>query len=150
MARYLSGLALAFLLIGALLAAVMLSTSMLTGRAARIVTLIDVWMFFGLMTVAALALFVGPAILLLRRWLGPAFSVARAAAAGAAVGPLIVLPVWFLTRESYETLGGLVQFWWRLPMEFVAGALPYAAVSAFFAGWLVAGKDTRVAPRKPA
>lgn len=127
MSAYFTGLGLAFLMVGAVLAAT-----------TRLSTLVDVWAFSGFTTVAVLALAVGPFILLLRRWLGPTLTVPRAAAAGVIAGLLVPLPVWLLTRESYETPGNLLQFWLRLPMEFVIGVLPYVAASALFAGWLVA------------
>lgn len=40
-------------------------------------------------------------------------------------------------------VGGLLQFWVRLPAEFVLGVLPYTAAGALFSGWLVAGKPRR-------
>ena len=91
--------------------------------------------------VAALALVVGPVILLLRRWLGVRLTTRRAAVAGAAAGPLILIGAWLLVRERGETFGQLLSFWSRLPMELVLGALPYAAAGALFAAWLV--------PRRP-
>jgi hypothetical protein len=146
MPRYLSGLALAFLAVGIVVAGTIVPATMLAGRRPSLRTVVDVWAFFGTLTVIALAVIVGPLILLLRRWLGPRLTVARATAAGAAVGPLMLLAAWFLIRERNETLGQLLSFWWRLPMEFVLGVLPYAAAAALFAGWLAAGPGSR--PRR--
>ena len=140
MPRYLSGLALAFLLTGVVAAATIVPATMLAGRRPNLQTIIDVWAFFGALTLAFLAVAVGPIILLLRRWLGPALTVARAAMAGAAAGPLMLLASWFVIRERNETFGQLLSFWSRVPMEFVLGVIPYVAAGALFAGWLVAGQ----------
>ena len=142
MTRYLTGLGLAFLVVGVLSAGTLVFTSITAGRAPRLSTVLDVWIFFGTFTVIALAIIVGPVMLLLRRWLGLALTVGRARVVGAAMGPLLLVPMWFVTREDYETLDNLLAFWARLPMEFVIGVLPYAAAGALFAGWLAADKRT--------
>lgn len=137
MRRYLTGLAMAFLMVGIVVTATIVPATMMAGRRPRLHTIVDVWSFFGLLTVAALALVVGPVILLLRRRLGQRLTVARAAAGGAATGPLMLIGAWLLVRERGETFGQLLSFWSRLPMELVVGVLPYAAAGALFAAWLV-------------
>jgi hypothetical protein len=135
--RYLTGLVLAFLLSGILIAGTLVPTTILAGRRPRLHTVIDLWAFFGLIIVATLAVIVGPVILLLRRWWGANLAVGWTITAGAASGPLMMIVAWLIVRERWETLGGLLLFWLRLPMEFVIGALPNAAAGALFAWWLV-------------
>ncbi len=64
-----------------------------------------------------------------------------AAFAGASLGPALLIALWLLIRERDETFAALLQFWLRLPAEFIVGVVPHAAASAFFAGWLVAGSQ---------
>jgi hypothetical protein len=142
-ARYAAGLLFAFLLIGVAVGAMVLLTTTMTGRSIRPLAFVDVWLAFGLPTVALLTVVVGPVVLALRRLAGDAFTVARGALVGAAAGPLSLLAVWFLFREGNETFAGLLQFWWRLPLEFVIGVVPCAAAGALFAGWLAAGRRPR-------
>ena len=143
MPRYLSGLALAFFLTGVVIAATIVPMTMLAGRRPSLKTVVDGWAFFGVIILACLAVFVGPVILLLRRWLGPALTVTRAAAAGAATGPVMLLVAWLAIRDGNETFGQLLSFWTRMPMELVLGLLPYALAGALFAGWIVGGQTAR-------
>ena len=136
--------------VGIVVAVTIVPATILAGRRPSLQTVVDVWAFFGTLTVIALAAIVGPLVLLLHRWLGSRLSVARATAAGAAVGPLLLLAAWFVIREGNETVPQLLSFWWRLPMEFVLGVLPFAAAAALFAGWLVAGERRRPRRIEPA
>ena len=138
--RYAKGLVLAFLLLGAMLGATMFATALVTGRPGRPSAFLDRWVFFGLLTLALLAICIGPMVLALRGVMGEALTVVRAAVVGAAAGPVLLFAIWLLTREQNESVGGLLQFWWRSPLGFVLGALPQTAASGFFAGCLVAGK----------
>jgi hypothetical protein len=142
--RYLIGLALAFLLIGAVLTATVVAGTLVTGRSPQIIGVGGVWLAFSVPTVLLLALVVGPGILVARRRLGPGLTTVRAAAIGAATGPIALFIVWLLFREGNETIGGLLRFWSRHPLEFVLGMLPHAAAGALFAGWLVRGHTARM------
>lgn len=146
-ARYLQGLALAFVLLTVTLAAVVIPGVLRAARPRQLVGVVDMWFAFVLPSLAFLAVAVGPAVLLTRRQLGQAFSVARAAALGAAVGPFSLIAVWLMVRERHETIGGLLVVWSRVPMEFVVGVLPHAAAGALFAAWLVSGPSA--ARREP-
>lgn len=115
------------------------------GRSPSFTSIVDTWLFVGSVAVIMLAFAVGPLVLALRRWLGPAFTPARAALVGAAAGPGIILAVWYITRESWETVGTLIRFWQRVPMEFVIGVLPFMAAGALFAAVVVSGMR---APRR--
>lgn len=138
--RYLTGLGLAFLLIGGVLATTVVIGSLLSGRPPQMRSLVDVWLAFSIPTLALLAFVVGPAVLLMRRRLGETLTALRAATLGAAIGPLSLIAIWLLFREANETLGGLFAFWSRLPTEFLVGVLPHAAAGALFAGWLASGR----------
>src|SRR5688500_19066039 len=105
MPRYLSGLALAFLVVGIVPAATMVPAAIIAGRRPSLHTIMDVWVFFGTFAVIALAVIVGPVILLLRRWLGSRFTVAKAMAVGAVAGPVVFMVTWVVTSERNETLG---------------------------------------------
>ena len=136
MPRYLSGLALAFLLTGVVIAATIVPATMLAGRRPSLKTAVDVWAFFGVIILACLAVFVGPVILLLRRWLGQTLTVTRAAMAGVATGPVMLLVSWLVIKDGNETFGQLLSFWARMPMELAVGLVPFAAAGAVFSGWL--------------
>ena len=71
----------------------------------------------------------------------------HAAVGGAALGPVLLVMLWFILRESDETVGGLVQFWIRVPGEFLVGAIPLSLAAALFA-WLTALAASPAA-RKP-
>jgi hypothetical protein len=135
--RYVTGLGLAFCIVGTLLAAVVVPSALLAGRPHQIISLFGAWLVFGLPTVALLAALIGPVVILARSRLGEAFTATRAAFLGLVVGPLSLFVISLQFGESNETLVGLLSFWARLPMEFVLGALPHAAAGAFFASWLV-------------
>ena len=144
--RYLTGLLLAFLVTGIVMAGTIVPATMLAGRRPRLATVIDVWAFFGLIIVMTLAALVGPVILLLRRWLGTRLTVGRAMAVGAGAGPVMLILTWLIVREENETFGQLMAFWTRLPMELVIGALPHVAAGALFAWWLVSEPRPRMRP----
>jgi hypothetical protein len=143
---YFNGLIGAFLLFGVACAAGVVPIVLLRGRPDRIFDFVTVWIVFGLPTLVVLAGIVGPAVLGARRVFG-AISVATAAALGAALGPGLLFVSWLLFRESNETVGGLLQFWARVPGEFLVGVVPHTAASAFFAGWLA---SARVQPKRTA
>lgn len=142
-ARYAKGLVFAFLMLGAVLAAIVVPTALSAGRPLQLLGFFDVWLGFGLPTLVLLGVAVGPVVLVIQRFAGDSFTRVHAAVVGAAAGPLFLFAVWLLYREGNETVGGLLQFWVRLPAEFVLGVLPYTAAGALFAGWVVAGKPRR-------
>jgi hypothetical protein len=146
--RYLIGLGLAFVLIGAVLTTTVVAGALLTGHSPQINGVGGAWLAFSIPTVPSLAFVVGPGILIARRRLGPGLTAVRAAAIGATTGPVALFVVWLLFREGDETISGLLLFWSRLPLEFVLGAVPHAAAGALFAGWLVHGQTA--AHRRPA
>lgn len=134
--RYLTGLLFAFLMAGAVIAATIVPATFASGRQPRLFNIIDIWAFFGTLIVISLAAAVGPVVLLMRWWLGARFTARWAALIGAASGPLMLIAAWLLVRESNETFGQLLAFWWRLPLELILGVLPYMAAGALFAWWL--------------
>lgn len=67
--RYAKGLGLAFLVLGAVLGAIVVLSTLSAGRPLRVLGLVDVWLAFGLPTVALLGAGVGPIILALRQFL---------------------------------------------------------------------------------
>lgn len=138
--RYAKGLGLAFLILGAVLGAIVVLDALIAGRSPRVLGRVDVWLAFGLPTVALLGAGVGPIVLALRRFLDGGLTVGKAAAVGAAAGPLLLLVSWFFYREQNETVVGLLQFWSRLPAELIVGVLPHAAASAFFVSWLAGSR----------
>lgn len=111
MPRYLSGLALAFLLTGVVIAATIVPMTMLAGRRPSLKTVV-----------------------------GPTLTVSKAAIAGAATRPLMLLVSWLAIRGQNETFGQLLSFWARMPMELAVGLVPFAAAGALFAGWLAGGE----------
>ena len=85
---------------------------------------------------AAIPLAIGPIVLGLRWVLGNRLRPAVAAAIGAFLSPLCIVATWLPFRDANETLVGLLQFWARVPAEFVIGVLPYAIAAALFAAWI--------------
>jgi hypothetical protein len=140
--RYVRGVAMAFLLYGFVLAVTSLPLLLAKGRSIRLNTFVDVWLAFGLPAMFMLAVVVGPAVLLARRFAGDRLSPVAAAGLGAVCGPLMLIGRWVLFRESDETFGGLLQFWTRVPGEFMIGVLPYAVAGAVFAGWLARNDES--------
>lgn len=139
--RYLLGLCLAFGVLGLVLGIAVVPGAIWSGRPQQLMGLVGVWVAFGLPTLALLAVVVGPLILIIRHQSGDGLTRGRAALLGAPVAPLSLLLISAVFGEPDETLGGVLSFWARLPMEFVMGALPHAAAGAAFAMWLVPKAD---------
>lgn len=139
--RYLTGLGLAFLFIGALLTTTVVAGALLAGRPPQMAGVGGVWLAFSIPTLALLAFVVGPVVLFVRHRFGQAFTTARSAALGATAGPVSLFLIWLLFRESNETFAGLLAFWARLPIEFAAGVLPHAVAGAVFAVWLMSAES---------
>ena len=78
----------------------------------------------------------GPIVMALRLALGHRLRPTIAAAIGMLLSPLCIVANWLLFRDANETFLGLLQFWVRVPGEFVFGVLPYAVASAFLAAWI--------------
>jgi len=142
MTRYLTGLIAAYLAFGLVCALGVVPLMVLRGQAHRASEFVLLWVGFGVPTVAILAAIVGPGILGLDRLLKRRLPVVVAALVGAAVGPGVILLTWLVFREGNESFGGLLQFWLRVPGEFLVGALPPAVAGAFFCVWI-----TRKKPR---
>jgi arginine exporter protein ArgO len=142
MTHYLTGLIAAYLAFGLVCALGVVPLMVLTGQAHRASEFVSMWVGFGVPTVVILAAIVGPGILGLDRLLTRRLPVVVAVLVGAAVGPCIILLAWLVFREGNESFGGLLQFWLRVPGEFLVGALPPAAAGAFFCVWI-----TRTKPR---
>ena len=85
---------------------------------------------------AVILVVIGPIVLGLRLALGNRLHPAVAAAIGVFLSPLCIIANWLLFRDYNETLVGLLQFWVRVPGEFVFGVLPYAIAAGFFAAWI--------------
>jgi hypothetical protein len=134
---YLTGLIGAFVLFGVACAAGVIPTMLLRGRPDRISDFVKIWIALGPLCMLVLAGIVGPAVLSVKRVFGAGITVARAAVFGAALSPGLLLVSWLLFRENNETVGGLLQFWARVPGELLVGLIPHTLASAFFAGWLV-------------
>lgn len=116
-----------------------------TGQPHRALEFVQLWVWFGVPTVFVLATIVGPGLLGVDRLLNRGLSIAVAAAIGASVGPVLLLVAWLVMRESNESFQGLLQFWWRVPGEFLIGVLPPAAAGSFFCVWLIR-KSRRLPP----
>jgi hypothetical protein len=140
--RYAGGVAIAFLLYGFILAVISVPLILAKGRSIRLNTFVDVWLAFGLPAMFMLAVVVGPAVLLARRFAGDRLSPVAAAGIGAVCSPLMLIAGWLVFRDSDETLAGLLQFWTRVPGEFVLGVLPHVVAGALFAGWLVRNDES--------
>jgi hypothetical protein len=150
MTRYATGLIGAFLLFGVACAAAVVPVVILRGRPDRLFDFVTLWAVFGVPSILAMALTVGPVVLGTQRLFRKRIPVIAAAGFGAALGPALLLVSWLLFREGDETFGGLLQFWARLPGEFIVGVLPHSVASAFFAGWLAAGaRRPRLTERLP-
>jgi hypothetical protein len=137
-ARYLTGLALAFVLFGMVL---IIQGALVAGGARGF---LDHWLAFGIPTVMLLAAAVGPITLIIRRASGGRLTPVVASILGGAAGPLLLVASWLIFRERNETIVGLIHFWTRLPGEFAFGVLPHAVAGAFFAGWLCIKAERRV------
>ena len=136
MIRYLTGLIGAYLVFGLVCALGVVPLVVLKGQPHRASEFVSMWVGFGVPTVVILATVVGPGVLGLNRLLKTRVPVVIAGIVGAAVGPGIILLAWLVIRDSNESFGGLLQFWLRVPGEFLVGALPPAAAGAFFCVWL--------------
>jgi len=102
-----------------------------------------------LLVIGPCAAIVIPLVRVARRLFGPALLPWHAAAGGAAVGPALLFILWLVLRENDETIGGLVQFWIRMPGEFLVGAIPLSLAAALF-GWLAAVATSAVPRRRRA
>jgi hypothetical protein len=143
--RYLAGLATACAVYVAVFTTVVLATA----PAARVVppAVLVVALTFGVIGLVVSAAVIGPAVLIVRTAAGGRLHPALASLIGGVLSPLCVFAIWFLFRESGETITGLLTFWLRLPGEFVGGVVPWMLANAAFA-WMVvtAGRERLPAP----
>jgi hypothetical protein len=143
MLHYFRGLIGAFLVFSLTYTVGVVSVALLDHQPHRVPELLAIGVLFGTPSVVALALAVGPVLIAIRRLSGGRLPVELAGLFGAAAGVGLVLLFWSAFREHDETLAGLVQFWRRVPGEFLVGVLPHAAASAFFCGWLASRQPRR-------
>ena len=133
MKRYLTGLFAAYVVFGLVCAVGVVPLMVLKGQAHRVFGFVPMWIGFGVPTVVILAAIVGPGMLGLNRVFKSRVPPVVAALLGAAAGPGILLLAWLVLRESNESFAGLLQFWLRVPGEFLVGVLPPLAAGVFIA-----------------
>ena len=150
MIRYVTGLLGALVIFGVAFTIVLTLYLLSAGRPIRVATILDASLQLGLLGTAGIALIVGPATTVVKHLTKRRLTVTAAAFFGALLGPALLIALWLVIRERDETFAALLHHWVRLPAEFVVGVVPHAAASAFFAGWLVAGRRQRALPLTPA
>jgi hypothetical protein len=146
MARYITGLVVAFLVFGLTCVLSVAPIALGRGQPALILQSVSMWAMFGIPNVIILAVIVGPAVLIGKRVLGPRLSEASAVGFGAIAGLSFVLLFWLAYRETDESIVALLRFWVRVPGELLIGTFPHIIASGFFGGWLAAREQRPWAP----